>query len=683
MDWDAKAEQGELSLDDISNRDGWIWELNQLEQKERNSLKHKSRMKWEIKGDENTNFFHSQVNKKFRKQSIKGLFVNGFWTENPDSIKLAAFQHFEDRFKEPMKNCPLFHSSLLKRLEESDIELIEAAITIEEVKEVVWNCVSSKASGSDGLNFKFIKRYWELLKDDFYKCIRHFDVTCSLARGCNASFTVLAPKKKDPLVLNNYHPICLISCTYKVISKILASRLANVMHKLISLNQIAFLAGRQILDSSLIANEIVNFAKHEGARLLLFKVDFEKAFDSVNYKFLQDVMILINGSPTKEFGMKRGLRQGDPLSPFLFLIMAEALQVLTLEACSRRLYNKFSLANDGSNISLLQFENDALFFGEWSSFNAIHLVRMLKCFNDASSLKVNLSKSRIYGVGAPILEVNQAANTIKYLHGNLTFLYLGLPVGKYIRLGKSWSNMTDSFVRRLSSWKAKLLSTGRRLSLVKAVLVSLPLYFLSVFRAANQVLNKLELIRCRFFWGFKDDSLDKVAKCSKKQISRRSGYRLIPCKKFSSYGGIGVARVLRSRSSVWQNILRSIEEIKKIGVPLDSLMTQKIISAWRSPPRGRVDFDLHSLEHLLSGLSLQPEKDDAWAWNVDISGKFSVKCFSDLVQSKLLAESNLEVSFKWNSWVPKKVNICLWRASLNRLPTRSNLTNKGINLESD
>ncbi|GKD42619.1 reverse transcriptase domain, reverse transcriptase zinc-binding domain protein [Tanacetum coccineum] len=340
--------------------------------------------------------------------------------------------------------------------------------------------------------------------------------------------------------------------------------------------------------------------------------------------------------------MKRGLRQGDPLSPFLFLIVAEALQVLTLEACSRRLYNKFSLANDGSNISLLQFENDALFFGEWSSINAINLVRMLKCFNDASSLKVNLSKSRIYGVGVPILEVNQVVNTIKCLYDNLTFLYLGLPVGKYMRLGERWSNMTDSFVRRLSSWKAKLLSIGGRLSLVKAVLVSLPLYFLSVFRAANQVLNKLELIRCRFFWGFKDDSSDKVAKCSEKQISRRSGCRLIPCKKFSSYGGIGVARVLRSRSSVWQNILRSIEEIKKIGVPLDSLMTRKIISAWRSPPWGHVDSDLHSLEHLLSGLSLQPEKDDAWAWNVDISGKFSVKCFSDLVQSKLLAESNLE-----------------------------------------
>ncbi|GKA72137.1 putative reverse transcriptase domain-containing protein [Tanacetum coccineum] len=181
------------------------------------------------------------------------------------------------------------------------------------------------------------------------------------------------------------------------------------------------------------------------------------------------------------------------------------------------------------------------------------------------------------------------------------------------------------------------------------------------------------------------------------------GFSLVgPMDIYDSDGGIGDSRVLRSRSGVWPNILRSIEEIKKIGVPLDSLMTRKVVSseqtsfwnddwltaggvwAWRSPPRGRADSDLHSLEHLFSGLSLQQEKDDVWTWNADISGKFFVKCLSDLVQSKLLTESNLEVlELKWNSWVPKKVNICLWRASLNRLPTRSNLTNKGINLDSD
>ncbi|GJX41892.1 hypothetical protein Tco_0256882 [Tanacetum coccineum] len=135
--------------------------------------------------------------------------------------------------------------------------------------------------------------------------------------------------------------------------------------------------------------------------------------------------------------------------------------------------------------------------------------------------------------------------------------------------------MTDSFVRRLSSWKAKLLSTGKRLSLVKAVLGSLPLYFLSIFRAPNQVLNKVKSICYRFFWGFKDDEKKivwiKWLNVLKSKSAGDLGFGLL-CAK------ILVARVLRSRSGVWPNILRSIEEIKKIGVPLDSLMTPKIVS---------------------------------------------------------------------------------------------------------
>lgn len=134
------------------------------------------------------------------------------------------------------------------------------------------------------------------------------------------------------------------------------------------------------------ANELVNYATSIGQKSLLLKVDFEKAFDCVNWEFLFDIMsqigfggtwcswikgflssssisVLINGSPTKEFVMERGFRQGDPLSPFLFLIVTEALQVTVLEACNKGIYKGLSLINEGSNISLLQYADDALFFG--------------------------------------------------------------------------------------------------------------------------------------------------------------------------------------------------------------------------------------------------------------------------------------------------------------------------------
>ncbi|GKB20543.1 cysteine-rich receptor-like protein kinase [Tanacetum coccineum] len=129
-------------------------------------------------------------------------------------------------------------------------------------------------------------------------------------------------------------------------------------------------------DGCLIANEIVNYAKSEDSRLMLFKVDFEKAFDSVNWAFLHDIMqqmgfcvkwhkwvnmcmnsalisVLVNGSPSRKLKMERGLKQGDPLSPFLFLIAAKALQVLTLEVCNKGVYKGLSLAEDGANVSLL------------------------------------------------------------------------------------------------------------------------------------------------------------------------------------------------------------------------------------------------------------------------------------------------------------------------------------------
>ncbi|GJY26341.1 cysteine-rich receptor-like protein kinase [Tanacetum coccineum] len=137
----------------------------------------------------------------------------------------------------------------------------------------------SKAPGPDGFNFNFIKSFWDVIKVDFWNCIQHFESTGSLANGCNPSFIVLTPKKPDPIGFSDYRPISLIGCVYKVISKLLASRLARVINYIISHNQSDFISGRQILDGCLIANEIIQMASLEDQKLLLFKVNFEKAFD--------------------------------------------------------------------------------------------------------------------------------------------------------------------------------------------------------------------------------------------------------------------------------------------------------------------------------------------------------------------------------------------------------------------
>ncbi|GAU39768.1 hypothetical protein TSUD_220120 [Trifolium subterraneum] len=240
--------------------------------------------------------------------------------------------------------------------------------------------------------------------------------------GVNCTFIVLIPKVDVPLKLSDYRPISLVGCTYKVLAKVLANRLSKVIGNVISVNQSAFVKGRQILDGILIANEIVDEAKKKKKELILFKVDFEKAYDSVEWSYLFSVMrkmnfpwkwrrwisecvrsasasVLVNGSPTDEFTFERGLRQGDPLSPFLFLIAAEGLNAMVNASVHANLFSGFSVGEDVPfQITHLQFADDTLMVADknWANIRAIKSILLL--FEVMSGLKVNFHKSLLVGV---------------------------------------------------------------------------------------------------------------------------------------------------------------------------------------------------------------------------------------------------------------------------------------------
>nr|GEU29994.1 transposon TX1 uncharacterized [Tanacetum cinerariifolium] len=219
-----------------------------------------------------------------------GVHVNGVWRDDPEEIKHSDAYYFSYRFKEPLTSRPTFNSPLFRKISECDACFLESIITEKEIKEAIWGCAGSKAPGPDGFNFNFIKAYWDILKDDFVGCIKHFETSGKIANGCNPSFIVLILKISIPLGFSDYRPISLFGCAYKDLSKILANCLAMVIASVTCPNQSTFIVGRQILDGCLVANEIVIMASIEKSKLLLFKVDFKKAFDSVNWTFLQNII---------------------------------------------------------------------------------------------------------------------------------------------------------------------------------------------------------------------------------------------------------------------------------------------------------------------------------------------------------------------------------------------------------
>ncbi|GJT29449.1 putative RNA-directed DNA polymerase, eukaryota, reverse transcriptase zinc-binding domain protein [Tanacetum coccineum] len=409
-------------------------------------LRQKAKIKWEIEGDENSQFFHGLVNNKFSKSQINGIFIKGVWVSDPPLVISHIFNYHKSKFEDTSVNRPRFRSNQFKTLSLHEISFLDATITSKEIKDAVWDCGGSKAPGPDGFTFKFIKHYWETIGENFVDMVKKFELDGFIPRGCNSSFITLVPKIQDLLHISDFRPISLIGCQYKVIAKILANRLQRVVYLVVSEVQTAYIKDRQIIDGPLMINGCL-----------------KSAYGSV----------IVNGSPTKEFKIQKGLRQGDPLSPFLFIIAVEALHIALEEAKSKHIFEGVKVSSNKVDISHLQFADDALILGKWSIDNAKNLCRILRCFNLAFGLKVNFSKSKLFGVGVSTSKTNNLAYFLNCQPSKLPCSYLGLPIGANMNMASNWNPIIEKFHKRLTSWKAKTLSYGGRLTLLKSVLGAL------------------------------------------------------------------------------------------------------------------------------------------------------------------------------------------------------------------
>ncbi|MCH80227.1 cysteine-rich receptor-like protein kinase [Trifolium medium] len=490
----------------------------------------KARVQWIKEGDANSRFFHNCVNSRRRLNDIHCIEKEGVLIEDMKDIKKEIFNHFKAQFQKKGLKRPKMENFSFKKIDEAESNMLVEKFTEEEIKQAVWDCENMKSPGPDGVSFGFIKDFWEDVKGDIFRFMTEFHEKGKLVKGINSTFIALIPKKDNPSKLNDFRPISLVGCAYKILSKVLANRLKKVMHNIISGVQTAFVQGRQILDGVLIANEVIEEAKRLNREVVFFKVDFEKAYDSVDWDFLEFVMrkmnfpwkwrkwireststamvsVLINGSPTKEFIMERGLRQGDPLSPFLFLMVAEGFNVLMQKVIMDREFEGYGVGRDEElTISHLQFADDTLVIGKRSWANIFTVKAILQLFEIISGLKVNFHKSELIGINVDDSWLKDAASVLNCKVGSLPFYYLGLPIGADPRKIRTWEPVINSLRKRLLSWKNRALSMGGRLVLLKSVLTALPIYFLSFFKAPSGIISLIESLFKNFLWGGSEEA---------------------------------------------------------------------------------------------------------------------------------------------------------------------------------
>ena len=306
-----------------------------------------------------------------------------------------------------------------------------------------------------------------------------------------------------------------------------------MLDKLIFKSQNSFVGGRQILDSVLIANECLDSRLKCRIPGVVYKVDIEKAYDHVNWDTLFYLLermgfgerwrrwlktcvstvrfsVLVNGSPAGFFGSSRGLRQGDPLSPLLFLLIMEVLSRImkkTEEGGFIQGFHVGPINSTGICISHLLFADDTILFCDASREQILSIRLALTCFQAFTGLKVNVGKSEIVPVGE-VRDIQSLANILQCKVGSLPMTYLGMPLGTLYKTLSIWNPILERMEKKISSLKRLYLSKGGRLTLLKSSLSSLSTYYLSLFPIPKAVATILERIQRNFLRGSSDECLN-------------------------------------------------------------------------------------------------------------------------------------------------------------------------------
>ena len=383
--WDHIANSRDLSEVELKERAAAQWELWDWLKKKETYWAQNSRIQWLKLGDRNSKFFHLCASIRRSRNNISSLHIRGSKISDLATIKKEAVDFYKNLFNEEPSPRPFFTELDFKKLSSLQSESLIAPFSHLEIDSAMASCNPSKAPGPDGFNFAFIKAAWEHIKEDVYLVVNEFWRSGKLPKGSNVAFITLIAKTVNPKGFQDFRPISMVGSIYKIIAKLLSLRLKQVMGDLVGVNQSSFIEGRQILDGELIAGELFDSCKRNNTKAVFLKLDFHKAFDCVSWEFLDWTLkqmgfptlwckwisgcissaaasILINGSPSDPFKLKRGLRQGDPLSPFLFVLAVEVLNLMIKKASELQLWSGLEVGNHGTKLTHLQYVDDTIIF---------------------------------------------------------------------------------------------------------------------------------------------------------------------------------------------------------------------------------------------------------------------------------------------------------------------------------
>ena len=392
------------------------------------------------------------------------------------------------------------------------------------------------------------------MKEDIIEAVRRFFVTGLMPEGVNDTTIVLIPKVDNPQCLAEFRPISLCNVVYKIIAKCLVNRLRPILGDIISEEQSAFVPGRLITDNALIAFECTHYIKQEkdpDKSFCAYKLDLSKAYDRVDWRFLEQVMqkmgfadqwvmwimtcvtsvrycVNLNGALSGSFAPTSGLRQGDPLSPFLFIFVAGGLAAILKQVVRTRSFTPVRVCPRAPGISHLLFADDTLLFFRATKQETLNVKAALNTYAQATGQLINPHKcSILFGEHCRVADREAVVQVLEVQQQSFEERYLGLPTPNGRMSKDRFQNLQQKYMKRMIEWDGSQLAQSGREVLIKSIAQSIPTYVMSVFKLPASTCEDLMRMIRNFFWGVEK---------GKRKMHWRAWIHLI---KPKSQGGLG------------------------------------------------------------------------------------------------------------------------------------------------
>lgn len=556
----------------------------------------RTRAKWIEEGEKPTKYFCSLEKRQYINKNVSKLLLsdNKVVTEQTEILNEIKnfYKMLYDSKEHELLNVNLenllFNCDVPKL---SDIEsaLLEREITLNDLSMALKQMKNDKSPGPDGFSVEFYKMFWKDLGIFYHRSILHAIRRGSLSITQKQGIISILPKGDKPReYLKNWRPISLLNISYKVLSAAIASRIKTVLPKIISENQTGFMKGRFIGENTRMLYDILKYTQDKKIPGLLLLIDFEKAFDSVAWVFVYKTLKFFNFGPniislikllnedvklcviqrgffSEFFNIRRGCRQGDPVSPYIFVMCAEILSILF-----KKDENITGIKIGKSVHKISQYADDTCIYLNGTETSLRNSLNLLDQYAKFSGLKPNIAKTRCIWIGSNIGQNVKLCNDFNLNWDQGPFNVLGIHFSNVIEEIPSMNiePKLEEINRCIALWSKRNISVIGKIVVVKTILLSKMVHLFTSLPIKPDYVKKIQKLLYGYIWSKKPD---RIARNTLIQEYCNGGLKMIDISAYIK--SLKVSWIQRSLTSSgpWVEILHEIvpkyeTDFFKVGV---------------------------------------------------------------------------------------------------------------------